>query len=163
MSLGLRVYLHGKSGQFLLSKALRLPPQCRPPLSSPTNQPNWLTLENTEYKREVFLEIPSRTPNAKSNDKNSEKGRKNILITNTNEWNRTLVGGPTGPARGDSHDQHNRGSLFRYSFSKLSLQANPGKLVIYAGKNRGTLIGCSIQKKSFIPTFSSLLPTIRLR
>ena len=25
-------------------------------------------------KREVFLQIPSRTPNPKSNDKNSEKG-----------------------------------------------------------------------------------------
>ena len=72
---GLQVYLHGKSGQFLLSKALRLPPQCQPQLSSPTNQPNWLTLKNTEYERKVFLQIPSRTPNPKSNDKNSEKGR----------------------------------------------------------------------------------------
>lgn len=48
--------------------------------------------------RENFLlKIPSRTPNRKSNDKVSEKGRKN-------ELNRTLVGEPTGPARSDSHD-----------------------------------------------------------
>ena len=66
MSQGLQVYLHGKSGQFLLSKALRLLPQCRPQLSSPTNQPNWLTLENTEcvkfsFKFRVALPIPSQT------------------------------------------------------------------------------------------------------
>ena len=104
MPRGLQVYPHGKSGQFRLWKTLRLPPQCWPQPSSPTSQPNWLTLENTEYKREVSLQIPSRTPNPKSSDKNSEKGKKNILITDTNEWNRTLVGEPTGPARGDSHD-----------------------------------------------------------
>lgn len=30
--------------------------------------------------------------------------------------------------------QHNRGSLFRYSFSQLSLQANPGQITIYTGE-----------------------------
>ena len=70
---GLQVYLHAKSGQFHPSKALRLPPQCRPLLNSPASQPNKLTLENTENKHEVSLQIPSRIPTPKSDDMNSEK------------------------------------------------------------------------------------------
>ena len=62
-------------------------------MPTPTEFPNQSTqlIDFGEYwVRKVFLQIPSRTPNPKSNDKNSEKGREKIfwLQTRMNETER---------------------------------------------------------------------------